>query len=403
MGKIVSKNRPCTCGSHDARQIYEDGTAFCFSCKKFFSANEKVEEPLEIKSEYNTKLPLEEIRTYPIRGFEERQIEKAVAEYYDVRVSYDANGKIDTHYYPYGELCYKIRKLPKMFTCIGKPITLFGQDKFNSGGKRVIITEGEIDAMSVAQAYLDKWQRIYPVVGMSSATATKVLLENRDWLRGFDEVVLALDEDEAGKKATEEAIKIIGIDKVKLTKLPCKDPNEVLLKFGGPKLLQCIYDAAPYVPSGIIGKEALWDALVNYNSIPAVPFPPCLEGVNTKLKGKRLGEITLFISGTGSGKSTILREDMLYTLENTPDTDKIGIISLEESPAETARKLAGMVLNKNPADEEIPLDELKIGFDKVFEKDRVILLDHQGSMIDNTVVDKLEYMCLSGCKFIFNQ
>ena len=64
---------------------------------------------------------------------------------------------------------------------------------------------------------------------MSSATMTKALLENRDWIRTFNEVVLCLDNDEAGQKATEEAIKVIGIDKVKIAKLPCKDPKPLLV------------------------------------------------------------------------------------------------------------------------------------------------------------------------------
>jgi len=401
MGKIVVRNQPCLspeCGSHDARQIYEEGTSFCFSCQTFFP---KTGETIEMKKEENTerKTTLEEIKTYPFRGFKEREISKDVAEFFNVRVSYDSNGEIDTHYYPYGDNAYKVRKLPKSFSWVGKSNDLFGRDKFNSNGRRLIITEGEIDALSVAQASMDKYQKIYPVVGMSSSSMTKSILENREWIRSFNEVVLCLDEDEAGKKATEEAIKIIGIDKVRLTKLPEKDPNAVYLKHGHKKLLDCIFNASPYIPSGIITKEKLWEELVNYNSIPSLPYPPCIDGVNTKLKGKRLGEITLFISGTGSGKSTILREDMLYTLENT--SDKIGIVSLEESPAETARKLAGMVLNKNPAKEEIPLDTLKIGFDKVFKDDRVILLDHQGSIDDNRIIDQLEYMCLSGCKYLY--
>jgi len=401
MGKIVVKNQPCLsleCGSHDARQIYEEGTSFCFSCQTFFP---KTKEIIEMKKEeiLDKKSIIDEIKTYPIRGFKEREISKDVAEFFDVRVSYDNNGEIDTHYYPYNENSYKIRKLPKSFSWVGKSNDLFGRIKFNSNGRRLIITEGEIDAMSIAQASMDKYQKIYPVVGMSSASMTKSLLENREWIRSFNEVVLCLDEDEAGRKATEEAIKIIGIDKVRLSKLPEKDPNAVYLKHGYKVLLDCVFNASPYIPSGIITKEKLWEELVNYNSIPSLPYPPCINGVNTKLKGKRLGEITLFISGTGSGKSTILREDMLYTLENTKE--KIGIISLEESPAETARKLAGMVLLKNPAKEEIPLEKLKVGFDKVFEDDRVILLDHQGSIDDNRIIDQLEYMCLSGCKYLY--
>jgi len=403
MGKVVVRNRPCLnkeCGSHDARQIYENGTSFCFSCQTWFKKQDNEEEIVEsTPKEFVKYAPLEEIKNYPIRGFKDRHIEKAVAEFFDVRVSYDFEGNIDTHYYPYGTDAYKVRKLPKIFSWVGKSHDLFGRVKFNGAGKRLIITEGEIDAMSVAQASFDKYKKVYPVVGMSSAIMTKSLLEHRDWIRSFTEVVLMLDEDEAGRKATEEAIKIIGIEKVKIAKLPCKDPNEVLIKFGSARLLQCTFDAAPYVPTGIITKEELWDALENYNKIPAVPYPECLEGVNSKLKGQRLGEIVLLISGTGSGKSTVLREIMLNDLLVTKD--KIGIVSLEESPAETARKLAGMAINKNPAKEEIPLEELKKGFDEVFGDDRVVLLDHQGSISDSSIVDKLEYMCLTGCKYLF--
>ena len=70
-----------------------------------------------------------------------------------------------------------------------------------------------------------------------------------------------------------------------------------------------------------------------------------MEGLNEKLKGMRFGEITLWTSGTGSGKSTLLREIAVDLLDKTED--KIGIVSLEESPAETARKMAGMAIKRN--------------------------------------------------------
>ena len=426
MGKVVKKNQPCLnpeCGSHDARQIYEDGTSFCFSCQKFFpkGAEEAQEEegsgfekeetkvarkplpslPSSLRKSVPKSLSIEEILELPSRGFRERKITKEVAEFFGVKVSYDSAGNIDTHYYPYSDSkAWKIRALPKTFSWIGKSIALFGRDKFNGAGKRLIIVEGEIDAMSIAQASLEKYGKIYPVVALSSSVmAHKSILEDRDWVRSFAEVVLCLDNDEAGEKATQEAIKVIGVDKVKIAKLPLKDPNEVLLAEGGNRLLQCIFDAAPYIPAGIVGKEALWTALETYNAATGHPYPACMAGVNAKLKAKRGGEITLFISGTGSGKSTLLREIALDILQTTED--KIGIVSLEESPAETARKFAGMAINRNPAKEEIPLEELKVGFDQVFGDDRVIVLDHQGSMNDTSIVDQLEYMCLVGCKFLF--
>jgi len=405
------RNRPCLdtieCRSHDARQIYEGGDSFCFSCRTRFppQAGEDLtpdKEP-ELKAR-RMGTSLEQIKELPIRGFRDRAIEKAVCEFFGVKVSYGDDGEIDAHYYPYEpDKSYKERKLPKTFQWIGgKSNKLFGQTLFSGGGRKLIITEGEIDALSVGQASWDKYKKVYPVVSIASATTLNPVLENRDWIRSFQEVILFLDNDKAGEKALTDVIKYIGIDKVKIVNSgDCKDANEVLTKYNSNRLMQLIFDATPYIPSGIITKEVLWEALKNYNSIPSLPYPPCLTGINTKVKGKRLGEIALFISGTGSGKSTLLREDMIFTLDNIPPEDKIGVISLEESPPESARKLAGMTINKNPAKEEIPLEELKVGFDKVFGDDRVILLDHQGSMNDESIIDKLEYMCLSGCKYIY--
>jgi twinkle protein len=408
MGDIIHRNQPCLdqveCGSSDARQVYADLTSFCFSCKKFFPKHDGevfIEKGPEIH--VSKKTELEEVKEYTSRGFKDRHIEKHICEFFGVKVRYNSEGNIDAHYYPYdGGKSYKERVLPKQFFWVGPASkNLFGQSLFSGGGRRLIITEGEIDALSVAQASHEKYGKIYPVVSVSSASGTKAILENRDWIRSFQEVVVWFDNDKAGEEALTHAIRYIGADKVKIAKAQEKDASDVLTHHGYQKLLQVVFDAAKYVPSGIISKEALWEALVNYNKIPSLPYPPCLEGINGKLKGKRLGEIALFISGTGSGKSTMLREDMIYTLEHIPKEDKIGVISLEESPPETARKLAGMVLNKNPADEEIPIEELKEGFDKLFGDDRIILLDHQGSMNDDSIIDKLEYMCLSGCKYIY--
>jgi twinkle protein len=259
--------------------------------------------------------------------------------------------------------------------------------------------------MTIAYATQERFKKIYPVVSMGSVSNLKRLIENRDWIRSFDEVVLWFDNDEPGQNAIQEAIRIVGFDKVKVAKHhTAKDANELLQKKGFTALAEIyttVLDAESFVPSGIITKETLWQQLVEYNAKESLSFPPCLDGLNLKLKGKREGEITLFTSGTGSGKSTIFREDILHTKENTPPDVKIGILSLEEAPAETARKLAGMFLERNPADEEISIEDLKPGFDAVFGDDRLVLLDHQGAITDNSIIDQLEYMCLIGCKYIY--
>lgn len=405
MGTIVIKDQPCLkCTSHDARQIYDDGTSYCFSCNKFFRKDHNEEEVVTVKAKdiFKEKYDLSEIVEYGSRGFEERKIEKAVSEFYGVKVSYNSDGEIDTHYYPYNKNTgFKVRKLPKKFSAVGDINGLFGRDLFNGGNKRLVITEGELDAMSVAQSNYDKYNKFYPVVSVPSASNLKPLIENRDWIRSFGEVVIFFDNDKAGEEALNKAIKIIGVDKVKIAKPPagCKDASDVLMKHGYERLINVVWDAARWEPPGILTKEALWKAFEEYSTAVSVPYPHCLDGVNSKLKGMRLGEITLFISGTGSGKSTVVREIILHILNTTED--KVGLISLEESPAETVRVFSCMALNLDVSDDTIPNEKIREGFEQVFGEDRLIVLDHQNNVKDNTLIDRLEYLCLIGCKYLF--
>jgi len=350
-------------------------------------------------------MTLDQIQELEIRGFEERKIKKNVAAYFDVRVSYDESGNIKAHYYPYtrdGKLvAYKRRTLPKKFQTIGdwKDVDLFGQINAR-GSDRLVITEGEIDAMSVSAAQYEKYGKFFPVVSLTSAAVLETLVKNRAWVRSFKDVVLCFDQDDAGRKATEEAAKIVGYDKVKIATLPEKDANEVWLKHGGDELLRCLFNAQAYSPAGIVRGEAIWDQFTAIQDAIIVAYPPALAGLQEKLRGIRQGDLDLFTSGTGAGKSTVIKEIMLHLHEKTEDM--IGLVSLEESVGDTAEKFVGMALKKNLArlDKKLPEDELRKGWEKVFGDERIMLLDHQGAVSDDSLLDKIEYMALMGCKYI---
>jgi twinkle protein len=401
--------------------INEDGSTYCFTpdCPKPYVREggleiDALEKEFEAINGSDSNKPKKsnftsvyEVREeYPYAKDVERQIPVEVMEHYGCKVAYDSTGKINEKYYAYNfdsnnqPQGYKVRVLPKDFNskgCIGKVSGLYGIHLY-SGGKRIIITEGEEDTHAVQAAWYRKYKKFYPVVSLRGAGITKDLIEERTKLRKFDEVVLWLDSDKHGEKAVKDAAKIIGYDKVKIVKASEKDASDLWRK-NKDEVLIAVYNATEYTPAGILNKDDLWKQLEAYNEIESVPYPSFMEGLNSKLRGMRFGEITLWTSGTGSGKSTLLREIAVHLLETTKE--RLGIVSLEESPAETARKMAGMAINKNPAKEEIPIDELKVGFDAVFGDDRVMVLDHQGSISDGSVMDFLEYMCLSGCKYIF--
>lgn len=393
---------PCPkCGSKD-NLSYKDGDewGFCFGCSRNSpidpSAKRTPKEDYDMHS-------LEEIGTYDERGFQERDIKKIVAKHYGVKVSYAEDGTISSHFYPYTKgndiVAYKERKLPKTFSIHGdfKGVDLFGKNVCQ-GGKRIIITEGELDTLAVAQAQYDKYSRFYPVCGLPSASNTKMLIDSREWLRSFDEVVLMLDSDEPGQKATQEAAKIIGYDKVKIATLPEKDPCDVLIKHGSDVLMKCIFDARSASPAGVVKGQDVWEQYQRRKDVKSLKYPPCLDGLNEKLHGMRMGEITLFTSGTGSGKSTVIKEIVMQVLENTEDM--VGMVSLEESIGDTAQKFIGMKLQKNLSMEDVSEKEQKEAFDAVFADERLILLDHQGSVSDDSLLDKIEHLALLGCKYI---
>jgi twinkle protein len=96
----------------------------------------------------------------------------------------------------------------------------------------------------------------------------------------------------------------------------------------------------------------------------SLPYPwVCL---NNKTKGFRQGELVTITSGTGMGKSSVIRELEHHILTTT--TDKIGIIHLEETNERTLDGLVGIELN-------VPyhLDDVREQFDdatalKAFDK-----------------------------------
>ena len=399
------------CDSSDAFTIYEDG-AYCFSCQ-YTTKKVNIMNDLEPVAKPNSNITLDEIHdlnSFPINS---RGISKQVVDHFGIKMAVNPDGSGGSHFYPYtyeGKVeAYKERKLPKSFVTHGSfvNVELFGQS-VASGGKTLVITEGELDACAVAQAFLNKYNKIFPVVSMPSATGCKTVLAQRDWIRRFESVILFFDKDEAGQAAVQKVAKIIGAGKVKVAKLLEKDPCEQLLKHGPQSLLQSYWDAETWSPAGLVMGESIWDQFQQRQRTKSRPYPKCLTGLNDKLKGIRQGEITLFTSGTGSGKSTIVKEIILDLLDDKPDADgvieenKVGLISLEESVGDTAEKFIEMSLNQrlDHADNKLTDLDLRQGFEKVFGDERLVLLDHQGSVGDTSLTDKIEYMCLMGCKYL---
>lgn len=395
------------CDSSDANAIYSNGTSYCFSCEKHAVLDAIPKEVFKIVKETD----ISKIAELNVRGFKERKIKKEVTDFFDVKVK-ESGDDITHHYYPYtkeGKIVgYKERQvIDKQFKVIGniKDTELFGQSKFSAGSaKKIIVTEGEIDCMAVAQAHWDQYQRTFPVVSIptGAGSSRKSLAANREYLRSFEEVILMFDQDEVGQEGCKEAAKIIGVDKVKIAKLEHKDPSDSYLELGQHGIMNQVWNAQPWCPSGVINDvDLIKEQYLNDRDAVYFPWPEFVSKMNDKIYGRRFGSITMFTSGTGCGKTTFLREDAYHVWSNSDHM--VGVCSLEESVAETTRGFISLHLNKRigiPTTKSTVKEEIK-AIDKIFDGGRFMLLDHQGSLADDSLIDKIEFMAVSGCKFIY--
>jgi len=422
---VFVRHESCeACGSRDNKAVYDNGdkmTYFCFGCEDtgiYKDLFDKVEDEKSTPKEFKTSVEtIDDIKGYPIRGFRERKIKKEIAELYDVRVGYsEDDGKtIKYHYYPItnkGKIVgYERRDLvDKKFLAIGSVKNkdeFFGQSKFAPGScKRIVVTEGAIDAMSIQQVWKDKEQEWAVVSIINGAQgAYKQVVSNLDYLNSFDEVVFLFDHDEAGQDGAKACARLVRTGKAKIGILGRygKDPSDYLVAGKTYELEKSIWNAEMYSPAGIVNSADTWDLFNEDRREDSVPYPDCFANVNKMTYGRRTGELTIFTAGTGSGKSTFVKED-IYHLIMTTDY-QIGVVSLEESIRETLDGIVGVHLDKRINLPDVVFDrtgeEGLNAWEEVAGTGRLLLLDHQGSVSDSTLMDKIEFMAASGCKFIF--
>jgi twinkle protein len=193
--------------------------------------------------------------------------------------------------------------------------------------------------MTVNQVLGGTW----PVVSIPNGaqSAAKSIRDNLEFVNSYSEVVLCFDMDEPGIKAANEVAELLPPGKCKIAKLPYKDANECLVNAQTKQLVSAIWEAHQYSPDEILHISKIVDTSETMTASKVYPFP--YDGLSEFLIGQRGGEISLWASGTGSGKSTILRELMMHHLS---EGRSVGCIMLEESPQETMDDMISLMLNK---------------------------------------------------------
>lgn len=373
---------PHSCGSSDALQVFENDegkyNGYCFACGTYVASpyGDKPEgyapPKLPIKSASDTLSEIKEITdSYQTLALEDRKLDRDSLDYYGIRVGVsEQDGHTPTaHYYPYygetGEcIGYKVRLIQhKQFFVIGttKRAELFGwRQALSTGGKRLFITEGELDCVALYQALVanqrgTKWEAYRPaVVSLThgAASAAKAIQEHlTDIQRNFKEVVLVFDQDDAGKLATEEVCKIL--PSARVAQLPAKDPNACIIE-GRSKALcnSVLFKAEEHKNTRLVLSSSLHEAARKQAEWGySWPWP----SFNKLTKGFRLGETIYIGAGVKMGKSELVNALAAHCIK--AHGWKVFLAKPEEANAKSYKLLASKLAGKIFHDPEILFDE----------------------------------------------
>lgn len=391
-------HQPCPdCGSSDALTINDDGSTKCFSCGKFTPSSSSV------GGFGNTQKPFDTSKFIcgTVQPISDRHLNSDVCKHYNYRVG-EYNGEpcqIATYRDMNGNPVFqKIRfSNHKDFLTIGKfkPL-LYGMNLFAGRTKKLIITEGEIDCLSVAQVVGD-----YPVVSIPNGAdnAVEAIKHNIDFVEQFEEVVFCFDNDKHGLPNAKKAAALLSVGKAKIVTLPLKDANEMLQKGMIKELYKATWNGVPYRPDGIVEGEELWE-LVNQEIETGLSYPfPTLTELTY---GIRPAEMIVFGAGTGMGKTEFFKEIETHLLVEHKQT--VGIIHLEEQAKDTVLGLMSKYASKrfHIPSENYTEEEKRESFENTAGTGRAIIYDGFGTTDFDTIKNNIRYMVVGkGCKFIF--
>ena len=383
-------HEPCpNCGSSDANSVYSDGHKFCFSCNTYTPAEDWTHTHTQMNNDERVQF------LGSAEQLHKRKISEATNQFY--RIYRYGNTLRFPYYNESGQVVgFKIKSKKKDFHYEGgKTDQLFGQHLFPTNGKRIVITEGELDAASCYEV-MSGW----PMVSLphGAASAKKDLQKAIPFLQGYQEIVLFFDNDEAGRQATELASGILPSGRVKVARLEnYKDASDALQNGDSDSIRKAIWDAKPYRPDGIIDGKNLFDIVTE-------PTKPCdhkypYEGMNEKLHGIRYGELITITAGTGSGKTSFVRDLATHLCQQG---ETVGILELESNTKRTALGLMSSAVGKALHIGEHTEEELKEAFDATLANWNVFLFDGFGSFDPDVIYNRIEYLA-SGleCRIIF--
>lgn len=294
-----------------------------------------------------------------------RNITKETKKFYDIRTYRKVESKVqhpktkqwytfisdEEHaIYPNGSIKGRRLDLEKdhwaHFFSRGPLDCFFAQNLFPAGcSKRLTIVEGDHYDTPSAYQMLNRGNYLNPVVSVPGAKPSgKFWEKTKKYLDSFDEIILSVDNDEAGLHVAEVMFDLYPGKIYLMNHADLKDASDFLQADRGQDYVNAWFKRTKFSPTGFIsGPDAWFKALDEENPYTYMPTP--IEAFNEVGRGIVKGGITILKAPPGSGKSSLLRWLEYDQVKNKGC--KVAVLMMEEMTSITGRSMATQALGKN--------------------------------------------------------
>ena len=247
------------------------------------------------------------------------------------------NRWIQFPFYKNGEVVnIKSRTADKKFRQEKNAEKCFYRFDYMRGMETIIITEGEMDALSLVECGYSNVVSCPDGAIAPNSVATdrkfSYLLSAEEELMGATTVILAMDDDPSGHAMRDELSRRIGREKCYRVTYPegCKDMNDVLMEHGQDKVIDVITEAYPYPIDGVVTIGDVTEDAID------LLLKPDHNGLSTGWTGLdnfyrvSKGELTIVTGVPNMGKSEWMDALMINMIQD--HSWKFGIFSAENFP-----------------------------------------------------------------------
>jgi len=395
---------------------------------------------------YVPKEKVEDILKYGFQAMPERNLTKKTCERFGVRagVSEEDGSTVEAYYFPSHNQKGKVVGFSKQdvtkskeekghWTAVGSVTIgnkLFGQDVAESVNRKrtnIVVTEGQIDSMSVYQALVDnvsgtKYEGMEPFVvsiPLGTANAVESILHNEKFCLSFAECTLFMDDDYCTPAETKKGIikgheareaiagALVGSGLSLMTIHPgdgFKDASDYMQADKSEELAKLVqfnkrvYSAEKITRAADVSLEELLTPRPEGCYVEV--FPKLMD----KIHGFRTSELVVLTSPSNTGKSTICA---MFASAFEAQGNRVGLMFLEETNKETLQRIVASKLKVNYLRfKDKPLEcatreEIEKAYDAVVTANSIVMLDHFGSLPVEDLMNKIKHMHLvEGCKYI---